>query len=647
MNKYACLTFAVASFAAGTVFADLNSPAAEWTKAYSEPVWWFAEPTNWKTYSQYQNNVVREGTSPEPGDMALIGDYSTGGTTIYLKDGDVVTNLLGLSVCHGHSCTKQVTLEIRKGAFVSETASGSSNKAYEHTLIGGDAGKTNGKILVDGGTLVSSRIWVGGGTRVQSGYPGEGYLEVVNSAVVTNNTSLEVGRNGAKGRVDVVSSWAQLAGWTASVGANGDAYVNEAVLTASNSTLVAGNVFSVKGTGRVDVQGTSILMKSTDWSANAPAMTIDGNSSQTNYVHLKDSVLKIYDTDWNSSSEQWARWRKLTFKSQGYSEFIQENSTVTNVGVWFWPTENAGNVYPVKPPRYVVKGGELYVYSRNNNGDAQNGYPDGAATCGFAAATNAPNSGTVSLVDAPKVSYPRVCTDILISGQGQQSSARVFGHTDYRPHFEFVLTKKGHRPMEIREQTDVYGMYSFVPQGGLQVVQTNRFALIRHKTASSVMATADEPQFRAPNTDLWTTGGFSDMTCEWGVALKSESEIAVGEELGQGVASGYVKLPRCNPRMLRKCLMRLKMVPAAKTLAEVAADLEAAGYPATTEGSNEVVVDLMASGMLAKGSPNNVLFDFNEPQDAVGVRDGVKTANARVLKVTVDFVGPGLILIFR
>ena len=93
--------------------------------------------------------------------------------------------------------------------------------------------------------------------------------------------------------------------------------------------------------------------------------------------------------------------------------------------------------------------------------------------------------------------------------------------------------------------------------------------------------------------------------------------------------------------------MRLKMVPAAKTLAEVAADLEAAGYPATTEGSNEVVVDLMASGMLAKGSPNNVLFDFNEPQDAVGVRDGVKTANARVLKVTVDFVGPGLILIFR
>lgn len=646
MNKSACLTFAVASLVTGSALANLNSPAAEWLKAYSEPVWWFEDASNWTTYSQYQNKVKREGTFPEPGDMALIGDWRLGGTTVYLKDGDVVTNLLGLSVCHGHSCTTRVTLEIRKGAFVSETAKLGTNNAFEHTLIGGDAGKTNGKILVDGGTLVSSRIDVGGGTRVQSD-PGQGWLEVVNGGVVTNNSNLTIGRNGATSRVDVVSSWVQLANWTATVGANGDAYVKNAVLSASNSTLVIGAELNIKGTGRMCIQDTAFLTKSSDWSANAPLVTLEGNASQTNYVALKGSVMKMYDTEWNSISAPWARWRKLAFKSQGYSEFIQENSTVTNVGVWFWPTDNEGNVYPLKPPRYIVKGGELYVYNRSNNGDTLKGYPNGEATCGFAAFSNAPNSGTISLVDAPTVSYPRVNTNVLVSGQGQDNSARVFSITTYRPHFEFVLTKKGHRPMEIREQTDVLGMYSVVPQGGLQIVQTNRFALIRHSNASKTLTTLNEPQFRAPNADLWTTGGFADTPCEWGVTLKPEAEIVSGEDLGEGVASGYVSLPRRNPERLLKSVLRLKLAPAAKTVEEAVADLNAAGYPTTLEGTDEAVVDLLASGKLARGSANKVLLDFNAPQDAVGVRDNVKTANVRILKATTDIVGGGLILFFK
>ena len=126
-----------------------------------------------------------------------------------------------------------------------------------------------------------------------------------------------------------------------------------------------------------------------------------------------------------------------------------------------------------------------------------------------------------------------------------------------------------------------------------------------------------------------------------------EAEIASGEDLGDGVASGFIKLPRCNPEKLLKGQLRLKLAPGAKTVEEAVADLNAAGYPTTLEGTDEAVVDLMASGMLVKGAANTVLLDFNAPQDAVGVRDNVKTANVRILGATTDIVGQGLTIILK
>ena len=64
------------------------------------------------------------------------------------------------------------------------------------------------------------------------------------------------------------------------------------------------------------------------------------------------------------------------------------------------------------------------------------------------------------------------------------------------------------------------GMYSVWPEGGVQVLSTNRLPLVRHSSASATLYTMDEPQFRAPNTNLWETGTFADVPREWGVTLK-------------------------------------------------------------------------------------------------------------------------------
>ena len=650
MKRSLCLTVAVASLAAGSVFADTFSPSADWTVKMNEPTWWFASPTTWTLTTN--GSTKREGTFPEANDAVKLGDWHANGTTVYLQDGDHLPaeggSFLYLGVAYGFTAGT-FTLEIRKGASI--CVRGTKNSNYEYVRLGDDKG-TDGRLFVKGGILDCNNIYVGGGAKNTSTAHaiGKGWLYVSDGGCISNDAALTV-TGTQTSRVDIVNSTytspTTYGDWN--LGGDRDDATWRSPVTVSNS-LVRFRSAAVHGTADLRMTDTLCDYLPNDWSANSCSFTMTGNPTQTNLVHLVNSRFFQLHPEWHDASpysRQFDRWLKIGMRSKGYSEFIQENSVVTNSGVWFWPAQNAGNVYPIKPPRYVVKGGDLYVYSGSNNGDSLKGYPNGVATHGFCAFTNAPNSGTISLVDAPKVSYPRVCTNVLVSGQGQDANPRVFGVTAYRPHFEFVLTKKGHRPMEIREQTDILGMFSVVPQGGLQVVQTNRLALIRHKTASKTLATLDEPQFRAPNGDLWTTGGFADTPCEWGVTLKPEAEIASGEDLGDGVASGFVKLPRCNPEKLLKGQLRLKLAPAVKTVAEAVADLNAAGYPTTLEGTDEAVVDLVASGMLAKGAANTVLLDFNAPQDAVGVRDNVKTANVRILGATTDIVGQGLSIILR
>ena len=582
---------------------------------------------------------------PEENDTVLLGNWNQAKCAVILEEGRTVPTLKGLNIAYGNG-GQQYALFMRPGSMMS--VFGNINANYEGIRLGCNY-NTYGVLDVDGGVVSCGGFCIGMCEATGDKMPGRGYCYVHGGGSITNSSFMQIGRRAA-GTLELDNaSYDGHKGYSIEVGRGSpQANENSFLVLRGGSYMNAGAV-AVKGSGRVVLTESSMIeVKALDWSAYFARAAISGSASTTNGFYMTNSTFVVYKPAYDTAQggNRWAHWGRIDMKSLGYSEFVQKDSVVTNVGVWFWPDANAGDTYPVKPPRYVVDGGELYVHNLNmSEAVTRGGERNGLSAMGFAASTNAPNSGTIEFVNAPKVSFPGVNTNILTGGN---ITTCTFGITPYRPHFRFVLTKRGHRAAGIRLQTSVMGMYSFVPQGGLQVVQTNRFALLRNDNiANAVMTTCDEPQFRAPNQDLWTTGGFADEPREWGVALAQGAEIKGGQDLGAGVSSGYVRLPRCDPEKAERAVVRLAMSPGAKTLPEIVADLEAAGYPATLSGQDVVVVDLKGSGMLRKGLRNIVVFDFCAVQDAVGVRDNAKVANALVRRVEVDVQRNGAVLIYR
>ena len=585
---------------------------------------------------------------PEENDTVFLGGPYQAKCALVLEEGRTVPTLMGLNIAYGNG-GQQYTLFMRPGSMISTM--GNINANYESLRLGGNY-NTCGVLDVDGGVVSCSSFGIGMCAATDTQKPGRGYCYVHGGGTITNKSFMQIGSRakGSPGTLELDNARYDGHGsYTIEVGRDTPWADEKSFLILRGGSYMNAGAIAVKGTGNaVLTENSAIVVKPLNWSASSPFASISGNANTTNGFYMTNSAFVVYKPSYDSTDygNRWAHWARIDMKSLGCSEFIQKDSVVTNVGVWFWPAANAGDTYPVKPPRYVVDGGELYVHNLHMSEEVtRGGEKNGLSAMGFAASTNAPNSGTIEFVNAPKVSFPGVNTNILTGGN---ITTCTFGITPYRPHFRFVLTKLGHRAASIRLQTSVMGMYSFVPQGGLQVVQTNRFALLRNDNiANAVMTTCNEPQFRAPNQDLWTTGGFADAPREWGVALAQGAEIEGGQDLGAGVSSGYVRLPRFNPETVKSAVVRLVMSPGAKTLPEIVADLEAAGYPATLNGQDVVAVDLKGSGMMRKGRHNIVLFDFCAVQDAVGVRDNVKVANALVRSVEVDVQRNGAVLIFK
>ena len=184
----------------------------------------------------------------------------------------------------------------------------------------------------------------------------------------------------------------------------------------------------------------------------------------------------------------------------------------------------------------------------------------------------------------------------------------------------------------------------------MQLLTTNRFPLVRHSNAATALSSADEPQFRAPNADLWNTGAFTDMPNEWGVSLKASAEIAERADLGAGVRSCYVVLPKKNPRNVNKAYALLKISPQAKSVAEVVAGMCAAGYDAEIANKNgfNVRVNLLGDSPLLSASNANILaFDFTTRQSSIDVRDGVAGVDALLQCVSLEIGNHGFVVICK
>ncbi len=626
-----------------------DGPFLDWYSPWSgtTPTDW----TAWTASSEYwQLSSTKEQRLPANGDC--IRFTSSGrASSVFMEDGDSVCDLIGLVVGYNNNCN--ASLELRKGSHVHVKAN-SANANYEGVwvgysqnavghlrvngtldvqtgliCVGGKISNAAGTMIVDPDGIVTNRS---GNIRVGSNSnSGNGSLVVNGGRLVTAKaSSLEIGGSSApKAEVTVVSNGFLRAGWV-------KMNVNSATAVSSPSLCVCNSEMFVVGG---------------DWSATSPIFTLSGAATTESGVYLTNSVLRIGDNSGGSYYDRNATpQQKVQFQGLGKSVFVQSHSVVTNYGVFFRPARNDGDQLPATPPRYEIDGGELYVLESNGQGEIGDGYSNGSASSGICAFTNAPMSFTVSMRGAPKVSIPRVNTTVLVSGQARTTDTRTYATTTNRPHFEFVLSRDGHAPYVLRRQSEVMGMFSVWPEGGMQLLTTNRLSLVRHSNAATTLSTADEPQFRAPNADLWDTGAFADRPNEWGVSLKASAEIAAGADLGAGVRSGYVLLPKKSLEDVDKAYALLRISPQAKSMSEIVAEMCEAGYEAeiVNKSGYNVKVNLQGeSPLLSADTANILVFDFTTRQSSIDVRDGVVEADALLQGVALKIGDPGLVVIVR
>lgn len=609
-----------------------TGPFCDW---YSP--WGGTTPTGWTSWTE-TTNYWREvsGTEngfrfPRPGDCVRLTSSGRTGK-VFMEDGVSVTGLVGLVVGLNNAC--QASLELRQGSYVNVRTS-NPGQNFEGVWVGWSPQNCRGNLRVCG-TLDTMQLTVGNSDT------SSGTLIIEPSGIVSNVAyNTRVGYNQGSGTMIV----------------NGGRFITK--LTTSDLTLggVKGEVSVVSNgflsAGRVMLNGDSVIrvcdseMKvfGGDWAQDSARFNFAGAADKVSGAFFTNALLNINSSDRNATPMQ-----RVQFRSLGVSRFVQSHSVVTNHGVWFRPNDNAGNLLPAVPPRYEIDGGELYIIESNSQGEIKDGHNNGSASSGICAFTNAPMSFTVSLRGAAKVSTPWINTNVLVTGQHLVDKVRKYAITENRPHFEFVLSRDGHAPYVIRRQSGVMGMYSVWPEGGVQVISATRLPLVRHSSASATLYTMDEPQFRAPNTNLWETGTFADVPREWGVTLKQSAEVASGADLGAGVASGYIRLPKHNAARLRRAVVRMKISPQTKTLSEVVAGMCAAGYDAaeaSEDGYNVVVSLLGEEPLISRASDNVMVFDFTARQDSIAVRDRVATAEALVQAADVVVEGPGLILTFH
>ena len=568
-----------------------------------------------------------------------------------MEDGDSISNLVGLVVGFNNSCN--AFLELRQGAFLHVKAA-NANTNYEGVWVGYSQNAV-GHFRVNGTLDVQAGLICVGGKTLDAA----GTMIVDPHGIVTNRSSnVKVGSNSNSGYgVLVVNGGRLVAAKASSLEIGGPSAPKAEVTVVSNGFLRTGwvkmNVNSATAVSppSLCVCNSEMFVFGGDWSATSPIFTLSGAATTESGVYLTNSVLRIGDNSGGSYYDRNATpQQKVQFQGLGKSVFVQSHSVVTNYGVFFRPARNDGDQLPATPPRYEIDGGELYVLESNGQGEINDGYGNGSASSGICAFTNAPMSFTVSMRGAPKVSIPRVNTTVLVSGQARTTDTRTYATTTNRPHFEFVLSRDGHAPYTLRRQSEVMGMFSVWPEGGMQLLTTNRLPLVRHSNAATVLSTADEPQFRAPNGGLWDTGAFADRPNEWGVSLKASAEIAVGADLGVGVRSGYVRLPKKNLKKVDKAYALLKISPQTKSVAEIVSGIRAAGYDAEAvniDGYNVKVNLLGESPLLSADNANVLAFDFTTRQSAIDVRDGIAGADALLQGVALKIGNPGLIIFVR
>lgn len=201
------------------------------------------------------------------------------------------------------------------------------------------------------------------------------------------------------------------------------------------------------------------------------------------------------------------------------------------------------------------------------------------------------------------------------------------------------------------------GIHTLHPYGGVQLLTTNRFTLVRSRHSlkgaggSYPLWGKDLDAFlRAPDEGLWQTD-FSDNTAKmWESTLAEGAEVANGFTSADGVPFGWFALPPLK-REAEWLRVRLAVTPKAKTVAEIVADVNAAndGSTAVEEAKDgyNVRIDLPASRVGVGQADRKFLFDFTCEANPYEAKLGHTVTNALVTAFSFERPKTGLMLLLK
>lgn len=661
-------------------------------------------------------NTKRDGTgtfgTPGSSDRAYVeSDGSTGERTVIISGAVGPISQLLINTSNAYTTPSTVRVAdggwFKGGAIIVSGVSGNYGSNGKLEVTGGrldDVGSgargfaigcgknSTGRFEMSGGTLVMAA-----GTRASGGQYG---LNV--------GTKLDSSQN-AKGYLDLQGGTIDASGVSTVVGYSGNSmygYVTQSggSFLLKDVTLYSGSTWTMTGgnltAGQIDVSGSFVVRGGTADVSGVTNLTVAADTGSVLFSCYTGGVRKVtadrlgqavidrsaitYDADASVKSTALLFSNSTITVGGKYSlagqTEIQLVESSLQVGEALQLTGDSS--YPTN--RLVLDGvtasvgGDIVLYNRlgNFNSIVISGGTVEAEGSLYAKTPNASNQpercARIEVLDGGLI-----CTNGYIYNQGAnplelvvKGRSRVWtqGFTKYegayRPFLiEYVLDRTGLNPICFTKHADdkaaAYGNFRLRPEGGLQLVHTNAWPLLRRVEGITLPETG--PIQSVPDENLWMTGSLVPAS-DWGSRLNPSAELAAFTQSGQSVTLsapkpfGFLTLPRINTNGLNAVTLRLKLNAEAKSVAEVIEDMARAGYEATStsgaDGMNVQVV-MPRDSFVSKSSGEKILLDFTETpgyrrgESGMAIAAPVTNATVSAASLSIDRQASGLMLLVR
>lgn len=570
--------------------------------------------------------VIGDGVTADLGGYKLVLNYNCNTKTseVRVAAGGLLTNCVGYV---SHSFGSFGLLHVVGGkAYIDVGASGKDAGLWVPSSdnMQKDA---SGEVRVDGGLLsVAKEFCIAG--SYWAGRAGQSALLAISDGEVVARCALLLGRNEktSLARGSFVQTGGTFTGLNektgVQVGEKSSAAISGGAFGSPHMILFGGLADFTGGTadiGRVYVEAGSTLRFGGDTLFNGafsgPQRDRAAVAGVTNVIVVTGGSVTATNNCFNINGNY--GW----FGGQEPMRYVQTGGFVTNDNLYV-RSDDSGNL------RMSIEGGVFYVTGKFSFF----GHPFYFKTKG-----------------TPEVSFDEFP---MVSAVNKNDAATncVLDH---------VIDSRGLSPLVFRTSNRVFGRHVLRPSGGLQVVSTNRFALVRVPNELSMARVCFGC---VPDETLWTTKAFGDGLGNWGSTLKPEADCgaAIGKSGGvrtfSARPSGYLDLPSIPSNRFESATVKLKVTPLDATIAEVAAGLAAEGYANVREIAEEnanLAFEIPAGRYPDACGTTKLLFDFTEPIIPDTFVDGpmefpVRT-NALVSACSVDIATKkqGLVLIVR